>query len=383
MGSRHVDVLIVGGGVAGLAMARELSRRGRDTVLLERDQCGRHASGAAAGILAARGVVRSEVAGRMFYTRSLAMYPEWVKCLEAESGLPIQMERGEDFCLFHPGSRADRFRERLEREADPSLWREVAELPPDLGESLSGRDWRVFRFGGEGWLTPGTLVQALVEAARVAGAAIHERQSPLEIEDLRGRWRVNSPAGVFEAEVLAIAAGPWTGHILSELGWHASTVPVRGQVALLPWSLPRRCMVHLDDTYYLVPRGEATVVGATVEHGRWEEITTEDGMADLQARLSEVLPGLDLARAALRWAGLRPRTRDRVPHLGWLEPGRLLVASGHYRSGISMAPLTGVAVADLLEGRLDPDLVDLDPLRPVSGHRRVPPPETAFARSGD
>ena len=86
----------------------------------------------------------------------------------------------------------------------------------------------------------------------------------------------------------------------------------------------------------------------------------------------ELFPRLDLAAATRVWAGLRPRTRDRVPHLGWLEKGRLLVASGHYRSGISMAPRNGEVVVDLVLGNDPPDDVrGLDPLRPTGGYKRV------------
>ncbi len=130
-------------------------------------------------------------------------------------------------------------------------------------------------------------------------------------------------------------------------------------------------MLHLEDGCYAVPRHGMTLLGATSEVAQWAEETTPEGMEQLQKRMQTVFPGLDLAQATMTWAGIRPRTRDRVPHLGWLEPHRLLVASGHYRSGISMAPLSGEMIADLVGGRSPPASArDLEPLRPIGGYRK-------------
>jgi glycine oxidase len=143
-------------------------------------------------------------------------------------------------------------------------------------------------------------------------------------------------------------------------------------LALVPRLHGLEAMVHLEDTFYAVPRGDRTLVGATVEHGQWDETTTTPGLDELQTRMRILFPRLDLSLADFVWAGIRPRTRDRVPHLGWLEPGRLLVASGHYRSGISMAARNGEVVADLVEGKAVADDVScLSPLRRGGGYRRM------------
>ena len=154
------------------------------------------------------------------------------------------------------------------------------------------------------------------------------------------------------------------------MGWKVETAPVRGQIALVPALYPGLSMLHLEDACYAVPRHGQTLIGATSEVGKWREETSEEGMESLQGRMRLLLPGLDLSGATSTWAGIRPRTRDRVPHLGWLEPGRLLVASGHYRSGISMAPLSGETVAALVGERpVEISARELDPLRPVAGYR--------------
>jgi len=371
--SQTFDVIVLGAGISGLSAAREMSRRGLKVAVLERDEPCSHASLAAAGILVSRGVVRSEVAGRMFYTRSLEGYAEWVRALETESGELVPLRTGDDWCLFGHGGRADRFRQRLERESESSRWEEVDRLPTGLRETISDKTWRIFRFPGERWCVPEDLMRSLKGAALAAGVRVEAECGAVEIEDLDGIWQIDVAAGRFEAPTVVVAAGPWTGQILASLGWGANLVPVRGQLALVPRLHALDAMVHLEDTFYAVPRGDLTLVGATVEHGEWAESTTEKGLAELQNRLRTVFPRLDLAKAKRVWAGIRPRTRDRVPHLGWLQPGRLLVASGHYRSGISMAPRNGQVVADLVAGgQLPSDALELDPLRISGGYRRIP-----------
>jgi glycine oxidase len=366
------DVIVFGAGISGLSAAREMSRRGLKVAVLERDHPCSHASSAAAGILVSRGVVRSEVAGRMFYTRSLESYAEWTGMLAKESGREVPLRTGDDWCLFCHGGRADRFRQRLEKECDPSRWEEVRELPVGLRDSVSPRLWRIFRFPEERWCVPDDLMRALLGATVAAGARVVGDCGEAAIRDVDGIWRVDTADARFEAPVAIAAAGPWTGRILAKLGWDANLVSVRGQLALVPRLHALDAMVHLEDTFYAVPRGEYTLVGATVEHGEWAESTTEKGLAELQSRVRTRLPRLDLAKATKVWGGLRPRTRDRVPHLGWLEPGRLLVASGHYRSGISMAPRNGQVVADLVAGgQLPSDAQGLDPLRSSGGYRRI------------
>lgn len=368
----RTDVVILGGGIIGLSIARELSRAGRSVLVVERDRVASHASFAAAGLLVSRGVVRSEVAGRMFYTRSLALYPNWVSELERESGAGIPLHTGDDWCFFCPCERGERFHQRLVQEADPARWEETDRLPPGLENKVARGNFRIFRFREEQWIRPAELLPALLASARRAGAEIAEHVGSPRVERLAGGgWAVDVSGERMETPSLVVAAGPWSGEILASLGWTANLVPVRGQMALVPRLHDLPALVHLEDAFYVVPRGEYSVVGATSEHGCWDETTTEQGLAELKRRIGALFPGFDPAQAVGSWAGIRPRTRDRVPHLGWLEPG-LLVASGHYRSGVSMAPLTGIVAAELIQGKVpSASIDDLDPLRRPGGYRRT------------
>jgi glycine oxidase len=124
-------------------------------------------------------------------------------------------------------------------------------------------------------------------------------------------------------------------------------------------------MLHLNDEMYLVPRGDSLVCGATSEPGVWAEGFDAQGEAWIGTRLARWLP--DLSGDSLeRWSGIRPRTRDRLPWMGWLDEGRgWAICAGHYKTGISMAPLAAQCLVRLLLKERPPvDLAPFDPWRP-------------------
>lgn len=364
-------VVILGGGIIGLSAARRLALEGDRVLLLDRHGLGQHASGRAGGILVRRGVRRSDEPGRMFYTRSIDAWPEWIAEVSRESGLEVPLWEGGDLCLFAHRGRAERFAARLGKESGPGDWEELSEAPAYLRGVLAGRGWRIFHFPREMCLDPHQALEALVASCARAGVQLRPDCPPFEVERDGLGWRVRLGSETIAADVLVVAAGPWSGEVLGRLGWEVDSAPVRGQIALVPALYPGLSMLHLEDGCYAVPRHGQTLIGATSEVGQWEERTTERGLSDLERRMRVLFPALDLSLATRSWAGIRPRTRDRVPHLGWLEPDRLLVASGHYRSGISMAPLSGEVIADLVAGRpAHASAKDLDPLRQRAGYRR-------------
>ena len=353
-----------------VSIARELALRGRKVVVLERDRVGAHASTAAAGILTSRGSRESGRSGRNFYLRSLQAYPEWIGTLASESGGTLALEEGDDWCVFPSGGGADRFRSTLETESVTGSWREVEALPSEMGAPFSPRSMRAFRIRGERWIDPKLLFHALLESALRLGVQVVEGCGPVGIDRDGGGWRLETPSRRYLVPLLVVSAGPWTSDLLRPLGWSTTCIPVRGQLALVPALHPVAAMVHIEDMCYVVPRRGWSVVGATMEHGSRVEEVTRSGLKDLAERISWLFPHLDLARASRTWSGIRPRSRDRNPHLGWLEPG-LFLASGHFRSGISMAPRTGMVAASMIEGAAAPeDAIALAPLRPGGWRQR-------------
>jgi len=151
---------------------------------------------------------------------------------------------------------------------------------------------------------------------------------------------------------------------LAEQGIRAPVIPVKGQLLRIPRFHDEPAMLHLNDEMYLVPRVDSLVCGATSEPGTWEEGFDALGESWIGQRLAHWLPGIPSA-ALERWSGIRPRTRDRLPWMGWLDAGRgWAVCAGHYKSGISMAPLAAQCLVGLLLKEKPPaDLAPFDPWR--------------------
>jgi glycine oxidase len=123
-------------------------------------------------------------------------------------------------------------------------------------------------------------------------------------------------------------------------------------------------MVHFNEELYLVPRGDSLVIGATTEPGVWREGFDETGEEYIGRHLDRFLPGV--AREPMEsWSGFRPRTRDRLPWMGWIDSDRgWAICTGHYKCGVSMAPLAAQCMSRLLKGEKTPiDLAPFNPLR--------------------
>ena len=205
------------------------------------------------------------------------------------------------------------------------------------------------------------LTRALAEAARQKGA---EFRTAAEVTGfLKVPGRINgvrtSKGDLFAAETI-VAAGAWS----AELDIAVDVRPVRGQMVLLsgPVDAIRRPLLARD--VYLVPRADGRILlGSTMEEAGFDTSTTADGIAHLLDQGRRLAPGIGKLALEATWAGLRPATKDRLPYLGRPEgTAGLIVATGHFRNGILLAPVTAKIVSELVGGR--PGSVDLAPFRP-------------------
>ena len=174
---------------------------------------------------------------------------------------------------------------------------------------------------------------------------------------------VVTEGGAIPCGLAIIAAGPWTGGLLTGLGVDVPTPPLKGQMVLLKGERPliRRIIEH--GKKYLVPRDDGRIlVGATEEHAGFDVRTTEVAVRDLIEEARWLCPILANAEVERSWAGLRPGSFDSKPYLGF-APGfsNLIVASGHQRAGLQLAPASAEVIADLAMGRTP--RIDLTPFR--------------------
>jgi glycine oxidase len=340
------DTVVVGGGVIGLALARELSSRGCDVVVVERGRTGDEASSAAAGLLSAQSDAESPSPFFELARKSRDLYPEWSASLEEETGIDVGWRRTGVLRFGAP--------ESLERFA----WQLEAGLPlehleaPEIARRSAGRAAREL---GHGLFFPEdavvdnrSLVRALRSSLYHRGVSILEGVPATRFLVEAGRCRgVETTIGPIRSDSVVDSAGAWA-NFDAALPFRIPVEPVRGQIVELADEEPFPTVLASEDVY-LVPRANGRIlVGATVERAGFRKEVTAGGVARLLAAALVLAPTLESARVTDAWAGLRPGTPDGFPIIGESPVSGLFLAAGHFRNGILLAPLTAVLVADLL-----------------------------------
>jgi glycine oxidase len=370
MGSRSTpDLLVVGGGTIGLAIAWRAARRGMSVTLIERDGTGEGTSRVAAGMLAPVAEVEFGGAGRRMLEmamRSAALWPAFAEELGRESGAEITMRPTGTLLLARD---ADEEAE-LERQYEfrRSLGLEVRRLRPSAARELEPALAPTLRAAleapGDHSVDPRPVLDALREACLGAGVELREH-APLERLVLDGGRLLAAVLAGGErlaAAAVVLAAGPWSG-LLDGLpeGAGVPVRPVKGQVLRLrdpagPGLLER---VVRYEGGYVVPRGDGRyVLGGTVEERGFDTSPTAGAVYELLREARELLPGVTELEIEELSVGMRPGTPDNLPAIGRSRVEGLWWATGHYRNGILLTPLT----AELLLGALGGDPQDAEML---------------------
>jgi len=358
-------VIVAGGGAIGCAVAWEAALRGLDVTLVERGTPGREATWASAGMISPSGHTAEEGPFIELALASFHAYPAFVERLagytaedpvfEPVGKLVVALSEAE------VGELEAFKREQAGRIAVELIGGDEARrMEPALSDAVVAAahvadDYRLDNV---------RLGRALWDAAARAGVRFRLGDSVSAVLSEGGRVRGVALAGGGElaAEAVVVAAGCWSGGIRG-LPRALPVVPVRGQMlALQAVPPPIRLSVHHGSTY-LVPRVDGRlIVGSTRDNAGFRATPTAGGVSTLLAGALQLLPGLAEARVLEVWAGLRPGTPDNLPVLGADPelPG-LVYATGHFRNGILLTPITGELIADVLEGR-EPR-ISLEPYR--------------------
>ena len=351
------DVAVVGGGIVGLACAWRAAQRGLSVVVLERDTIGAGATAVAAGMLAP--VTEADFGEEALLELNLAAaerWPAFADQLAEASGQSCGFRRSGALVVAADRDDAEELRRLAELHAALGLrsgWisaRDCRALEPGLSPRVRG----AIDVPGDSQADPAATAAALAEACRRSGVELLEHVEVGEVATTGGRATgVRTATGEVEAAAIVVAAGAWT----AGLGGDAPPVrPVKGQIAALragdPSQAPQR-IVRTPRCYLLAREDGRVVLGATVEERGFDRATTADGVFRLLEAAREVLPDVgELEWVGVR-AGLRPGTPDNRPVIGRGEPDGLVWATGHYRNGVLLAPLTGDLVAGLLAGDED------------------------------
>ena len=348
---RRQDVVIAGAGIFGSAIARELARRGIRTTVLEGDATGT-ATPAAGGMLAPLAEARQPGPFLELALASAARYPAFVASLLEETGADVGFRRGGKLQVAQTDTDAEALAAQFawQRAAGHDTeWLDMATL--HSREPGIARDATAAIFHpDECRVDARRLADALRRAAAAAGATFRTGTALAVLQEGGHATGVALDDGEsLEAGSVVIAAGAWSGHIRGPRDLRL--YPVRGQMLAL--NAPHFQPPHVIQSAhcYLIPRRGHIIVGSTMERAGFDAATTESGIAGLHAAATAVIPALARAPVSESWAGLRPATEDGLPILG-AEPEvpRLFYATGHFRNGILLAPITGHAIASLIAG---------------------------------
>lgn len=342
------DILIIGGGVVGLAIAIELKRQGAKVTVVSQD-FSQAASHAAAGMLAPMAEKLTSTTMLDLCLRSRWLYPEWTRKLEELTGL----ETG-----YLPCGILAPVYDRPESTIDDrhnSIWldRQAIKLyQPGLSDRVVGGWW----YPEDGQVDNRCLMRSLLQAAQTLGIEIHEGVSVKAIQQKQGRVEgILTNLGQLNAEQYVLAAGSWSSQLLP-----LPVRPVKGQMLSLRMppklhQLPLQRILY-GNGVYLVPRQDGRlIVGATVEEVDWTPFNTPKGIQSLLAKTTELYPAAADWQIEEFWWGFRPGTPDELPIIGRSSCDNLFLATGHYRNGILLAPITASLIADLiLKQKSDP-----------------------------
>ena len=359
-----VPVLVVGAGVIGCAVARELSARGVTCTIVDDRPVGGGATQASAGMLAPH--VEAHEAGPLLDlgVRSLALYDGWIDDVRRESGIEVEYRRiGTLELALDPQHAADLRRSEAGTADARRIWLDpaaVRQQQPSVGATEGG----LFT-PAHGYVNAHQLTVALARAAEAHGSRLL-RARVRRITRQHDGFSIESSDGTLTAQTVVLAAGSWTGAIAIDDAAALPVRPVRGQLLHLGWHERPLETIVWGPECYVVPRVDGTLlVGATVEDVGFDERATSAGVRDLLDAFCELLPGGWGAAFLGARVGLRPAAPDDLPIIGWDPdvPG-LVHATAHYRNGVLLAPITAVMVADLLTANTaDPALQALSPTR--------------------
>jgi glycine oxidase len=372
--TRTTDAVIVGGGVMGCAIALRLAEAGVKTIILEKAIPGAEASSAAGGILAAQ--EESHGPGPMFdlSLASRSMFPKLAAELADKTGIDIvHRETGLVSIVYDDAAaRALEARFAWQRAAGHKVnWLDAADLHA-REPNLSDRARRGLHFPDDGQLEPRPYTRALHLAAVRAGAQILEGSIVRRV--IHDQQKGGRAIGVelLDERVLAqhviLAAGAWSSLVEGSGRPPRAVRPIRGQIAQLEPRTPIiRGTIISPKGGYLVGRADGRVLaGSTMEHAGFDKVVTAGGLAHVLAIAIDLAPELANAPVTSTWANFRPATEDERPLLGEGTTPGLVYATGHFRNGILLSPITAEIIRDVVTGR--PPSRDLTAFSP----RRLP-----------
>lgn len=323
------DVIIAGAGIIGLSLALELHEGGAHVLVLERGRPGGEASSAAAGMLAATDP-ETPMPLRALAIESAHLFPVFVEKLESATRVDVDFRRHGTIVLSKE--------ETMPENYQPLSGGELQKLEPNL----AGGGHNAY-FVAEDSVDPASLMTAALRSAAQRGVEVRSGIDVRKMQSSGGQVEIITEQGPLLAAKAVNCRGAWSGPPVR---------PRKGQMLYLgpADSSPLTHVVRSPEAY-IVPRSSGKIlVGATVEDVGYDKTVEPETIRNLHTSASACVPELASAPVIASWAGLRPGSPDDLPLIGETEKG-IFIASGHFRNGILLAPVTAHIMANLISGR--------------------------------
>ena len=361
-------MIVIGAGIIGASVADVLVRRGCDVTVLDMRAPGRGASQASAGVLAPFIEAHEDGPLLTLAVRSLDLWDDFVAGLRERATRPIEYARTgtlEVALTADEAAHLQASRRALDSRGVATEWIDAGALrafePAVTPQATAG-----LLTPSHGFVGVGSVMDALVESSRLAGATFIQPVEAVRVDASRDLVRVHADDRVHDADWVVVAAGSWSSRLRISGAPLPVVRPIRGQLLQTTWTtpLPRRSV--WGSACYTVPWSDGTLlVGATVEDVGFDERSTVEGVAGLAAAVQRMLPAAARASVDAIRVGLRPATPDGLPWIGPLAAApRVVMAAGHYRNGVLLAPLTAALVSQIIVDQTpDPALAVTSPTR--------------------
>lgn len=362
------DIVVVGAGIVGCAVAYELARRGASVEIIDDRGAGMGATQASAGMLAPFNEAPDGGPLLDIALRGLEIYDSFVAQLCDDAAVTLNYRRSGTLEVARTDAGVARLAHTqsvLAARGVDAEWLDRSDLrrrEPTLAPSAAA-----LFIPSQGFIGAAELTRTMASAARRHGARLIEHGRVKRIARHGDEMSVVTDRGSLTGDTVVLAAGSWSGQISVEgVDAPLPVTPIRGQLLQLQWSGPPLTRVVWSERCYVVPWDDGTVlVGATVEDAGFDERTTVAGVQELMAAVCDLAPSASAATFVAARAGLRPAAPDHLPIIGRSSAlPSLIYATAHYRNGVLLAPLTARVIADLLlDDRIDPMFEQTTPMR--------------------
>lgn len=361
-------VAIIGGGIIGSLTAWMLKRRGAVPVVLERGKLGSEASWAGAGILCPINPWLYPDTFTHLIDASLALYPGLQAELEDVSGMSIERLQNGLLVPFFDNDKANHWQSALNwsKRFDWQVEELDAVSAHEAEPELSASTCSALLWPNVGQLRNPRLLQSVRKALEIEAIEVREKTSVtgLCLHDGGVTGIRLSDGSEIRVDAAMLSAGSWSGKLADQMGFSLPVEPVKGQIVLLKSEPGRISHIIKHDWAYFVPRKDGRIlVGASMENVGFQRGNTDNVTSDLMRAMHDIVPGLKDAEVEHQWMGFRPGSPDGLPFMGQVPeiPG-LWVASGHYRNGVALAPITATVMSGWIMGQ-EPE-IDMSAFRP-------------------